>query len=153
MKRNKFFKEHYLKKSESWRKIERDWLQAAETLALALNDFTNNTSLALAFEFTDSGEVLLFPGDAQVGSWLSWTDLSWTVTDPNGATRVVQAADLFPRVVFYKGSHHASYNGTLTGYTEAVGLEDMTHRDLVCVVPVDREMSRLAGPIAAVPAF
>ena len=145
MKRNKFFKEHYLKKSENWRKIDLDWLQAAETLALALNDFTNNTSLALAFEFIDSGEVLLFPGDAQVGSWLTWSDLNWSVTDPNGAARNVQAADLFPRVVFYKGSHHASYNGTLTGYEQAVGLEDMTHRDLVCVVPVDREMSKKMG--------
>src|SRR5436190_8410209 len=145
MKRNKFFKEHYLKKSESWRKIDLDWLEAAEVLALALNDFTNNTSLALAFEFIDSGEVLLFPGDAQIGSWLTWSDLSWSVTDPNGATRVVQAADLFPRVVFYKGSHHASYNGTLTGYTDGVGLEEMTHRDLVCVVPVDRAMSKKMG--------
>jgi hypothetical protein len=145
MKRNKFFKAHYLKKNAGWRKIDSDWLQVAETLALALNDFTNNTSLALAFEFIDSGEVLLFPGDAQVGSWLTWANLSWSVTDPNGEKRDVQITDLFPRIVFYKGSHHASYNGTLTGYEQAVGLEEMTHRDLVCVVPVDREMSKKMG--------
>lgn len=145
MKRNKFFKERYLKRNESWRKIDNDWLQCAETLALALNDFTNNTSLALAFEFIDSGEVLLFPGDAQVGSWITWADLSWSVTDPNGDKRDVQVADLFSRIVFYKGSHHASYNGTLVGYEQAIGLEDMTHRDLVCVVPVDRAMSKKMG--------
>ncbi|HEX4638704.1 MAG TPA: MBL fold metallo-hydrolase [Chthoniobacterales bacterium] len=145
MKRNKFYKEHYFRKGEGWRKIDNDWLQAAETLALALNNFTNNTSLALAFEFIDSGEVLLFPGDAQIGSWLTWSDLTWKVADGNGEKRNVKVADLFPRVVFYKGSHHASYNGTLTGYTDGVGLEEMTHRDLVCVVPVDRAMSKKMG--------
>lgn len=145
MRRNKFFKEHYFRKSQVWRKIDRDWLECAETLALALNDFTNNTSLALAFEFIDSGEVLLFPGDAQIGSWLTWADLIWNVTDQNGQKRPVQVADLFPRVVFYKGSHHASYNGTLSGYVEGVGLEEMTHPDLVCVVPVDRAMSKEMG--------
>jgi hypothetical protein len=71
--------------------------------------------------------------------------LAWNVTDPNGAQRTVKVADLFPRVVFYKGSHHASYNGTLTGYVEGVGLEEMTHPDLVCVVPVDRAMSKEMG--------
>jgi hypothetical protein len=145
MKRHKFFKEHYLKRNASWRKIDNDWLQCAETLALALNDFTNNTSLALAFEFIDSGEVLLFPGDAQVGSWITWADLTFSVPGPNNETRVVQVADLFPNIVFYKGSHHASYNGTLTGYDQAVGLEDMTHRDLICFVPVDRAMSKKMG--------
>lgn len=145
MKRNKFFKEHYLKRNAGWRKIDSDWLQCAETLALALNDFTNNTSLALAFEFIDSGEVLLFPGDAQVGSWITWADLNFNIPGPNGETRVVQVADLFPRIVFYKGSHHASYNGTLTGYEQAIGLEEMTHRDLVCFVPVDRAMSKKMG--------
>ena len=145
MKRNKFYKEHYLHKDDAWRKIDNDWLQAAETLALALNNFTNNTSLALAFEFIDSGEVLLFPGDAQVGSWLTWSDLVWKIPDANGKQNRVKVADLFPRVVFYKGSHHASYNGTLTGYTDGVGLEEMTHRDLVCVVPVDRAMSAKMG--------
>jgi len=39
-------------------------------MALQLDNDTNNTSVALAIEFTDSGKVLLFPADAQVGSWL-----------------------------------------------------------------------------------
>ena len=145
MKRHKFFKEHYLARSKGWRTIDKDWLQAADNLALALNNFTNNTSLALAFEFIDSGEVLLFPGDAQVGSWLTWTDLTWKVPDGTGQQREVKITDLFPRIVFYKGSHHASYNGTLTGYEQGIGLEEMTHPDLVCFVPVDRAMSKKMG--------
>ena len=62
-------------------KIDTSWLEAAEQLALALGDYTNNTSLALAFEFIDTGEVLLFPGDAQIGSWNTWTDLEWKITE------------------------------------------------------------------------
>ena len=66
---------------------------------------------------------------------------------PQNIWHIVSATcrSLFPRIVFYKGSHHASYNGTLTGYVEGVGLEEMTHPDLVCVVPVDRAMSKEMG--------
>ncbi len=152
MKQAKFFEQHYFGPDENgisqkWRQIDTAWLETAEEVALALNDFTNNTSLALVFEFIDSGEVLLFPGDAQIGSWLTWDNLIWNVTDPNGAKHEVRIADLLPRVVFYKGSHHASHNGTLTGYIakDGLGLEQMTHPDLVCVVPVDREMSKKMG--------
>ena len=124
------------------RQIDTSWLSAAEELALALGDYTNNTSLALAFELIDTGEVLLFPGDAQIGSWNTWPKLAWTITE-NGSTRTVKIGDLLERTVFYKASHHASHNGTLSGLAEgAFGLEQMTHRDLVCVVPVDREMSK-----------
>jgi hypothetical protein len=145
MKRHKFFQERYLARNEDWRTIDKDWLQTADSLALALNSFTNNTSLALAFEFIDSGEVLLFPGDAQTGSWLTWNELSWKVPAANGQNRRVKMADLFPKIIFYKGSHHASYNGTLTGYAGGVGLEEMTHPNLVCFVPVDRAMSKEMG--------
>jgi hypothetical protein len=124
------------------RQIDSSWLIAAEELALALGDYTNNTSLALAFEFIDTGDVLLFPGDAMIGSWNTWPKLAWTITE-NGSTRTVKIGDLLARTVFYKASHHASHNGTLSGLGEgAFGLEQMTHRDLVCVVPVDRKMSK-----------
>jgi hypothetical protein len=124
------------------RQIDSSWLIAAEELALALGDYTNNTSLALAFEFIDTGDVLLFPGDAMIGSWNTWPKLAWTITE-NGTTRTVKIGDLLARTVFYKASHHASHNGTLSGLAEgAFGLEQMTHRDLVCVVPVDRKMSK-----------
>ena len=124
------------------RRIDTSWLEAAEQLALALGDYTNNTSLALAFELIDTGDVLLFPGDAQIGSWNTWPKLEWTITEGN-RTRTVRIGDLLKRTVFYKASHHASHNGTLSGRAEnAFGLEQMTHKDLVCVVPVDLKMSK-----------
>jgi hypothetical protein len=150
MKSDLFFKMHYYDPEretgdpQHWRQIEDAWLESAEQLALALNNFTNNTSLALAFEFGDSGEVLLFPGDAQIGSWLTWKKLGWNVPDSTGSSRRVDISDLLSRTVFYKGSHHASHNGTLSGLEAGeAGLEQMNNRDLVCVVPVDRAMSKI----------
>jgi hypothetical protein len=74
-----FFREFYGFTSdkghgEEWRRIDSDWLATAGELALDLNKKTNNTSLVLAFELTKSQphKVLLFPGDAEVGNWLSW---------------------------------------------------------------------------------
>ena len=143
-----FFQRHYLGEGAAdaaefeRRRIDTSWLEAAEQLALALGDYTNNTSLALAFELVDTGEVLLFPGDAQIGSWNTWPKLEWTITE-HGTVRTVRIGDLLKRTVFYKASHHASHNGTLSGRAEnAFGLEQMTHRDLVCVVPVDVKMSK-----------
>jgi hypothetical protein len=144
-----FFQTNYFnpdperKKNPDWRRIDTDWLEMGEQLALALNDFTNNTSLALAFEFIDTKEVLLLPGDAQIGSWLTWHDLTWEVKDPDGSKHDVTIGDLLTNTVFYKASHHASHNGTLSGLGEKqTGLEQMLHRDLVSVVPVDRAMSK-----------
>lgn len=119
---------------QEWRKIEMDWTQAAETLALNLDSHTNNTCLVLAFEFTDTGEVMLFPADAQVGNWLSWQDLRWTVKTPTG-NQEVSAPDLIARTVFYKVGHHGSHNATL----RTLGLEQMTSEDLVAFIPVNKE--------------
>jgi len=49
---------------------------------LNLDTHTNNTCVVLAFEFEDTGEVFLFPADAQVGNWLSWQDLRWRLKSP-----------------------------------------------------------------------
>ncbi|MTW12282.1 MBL fold metallo-hydrolase [Pseudoduganella eburnea] len=114
---------------EDWRKIEEDWTQAAETLALNLDSHTNNTCLVLAFEFTDTGEVMLFPADAQVGNWLSWQDLHWKVGE-----NTVTGPDLLSRTVFYKVGHHGSHNATLRDK----GLEQMTSEDLVAFIPVNK---------------
>ncbi len=94
----------------AWRRIEGDWLGASGPLALQLDSDTNNTSLALAIELVGSSKVLLFPGDAQVGNWLSWEALAWDL--PGGEGRVT-AADLLRRTVLYKVGHHASHNATL----------------------------------------
>lgn len=96
---------------ESWRRVDGEWLQAAGELALRLNTEVNNTSLVLAIELSPGGAVLLFTGDAQRGSWISWADVSWT--GPDGAT--VSARDLLGRVALYKVGHHGSHNATLKG--------------------------------------
>jgi hypothetical protein len=101
-----------------------------------MDDFTNNTSLVLAIELTDSGKVLLFPGDAQFGNWNSWDSVKFA-TRPN-----VTAADLLARAVFYKVGHHASHNATL----RKRGLERMVRPDLVAMIPVDQSEAKKKGP-------
>jgi hypothetical protein len=144
-KAERFFQDFYYGYGEegdqdewSWRQIETDWLGVANDLALKLDNDTNNTSLALAIELSPGGDVLLFPGDAQVGNWLSWADLVW----PKGAkpddTGTVTAADLLARTVLYKVGHHASHNATL----RAQGLELMTSNHLVAMIPVNEEKAK-----------
>lgn len=93
-----------------WRRIDGDWLFAAEDFALKLNKGINNTSLVLAFELPATKKVLLFIGDAQLGNWESWTAGDW---QHGGET--VTARDLLARTVLYKVGHHGSHNATLKG--------------------------------------
>jgi hypothetical protein len=120
------------------RRIGSDWLAAMDELALNLDSNTNNTSLALAIELGESGKVLLFPGDAQVGNWLSWADLAWSIADGEGKQTSVTAADLLARTVLYKVGHHGSVNATL----RQKGLELMARQDMVAMVPVDEQFAR-----------
>jgi hypothetical protein len=123
-----------------WRHIEHDWLGMAGQLALHLDSYTNNTCLAFAIELGEPGEgkVLLFPGDAQVGNWLSWGKLSWTVADSKGQKRTVTAYDLLANTVLYKVGHHGSHNATLRDK----GLGLMTSNDLVAMIPVHRKTAK-----------
>lgn len=116
---------HY--NSEKLRTIDEDWLDQAESLALYLDTFTNNSSLALAIELVASGKVLLFAADAQTGNWLSWPLVKW---EKSG----VKFDDLMGRTVFYKVGHHASHNATLP-----VTFEKLTHGDLVALIPVHKK--------------
>jgi hypothetical protein len=136
-----FIAQYYQAENE-WRKIDTDWLNAAADLALQLDSDTNNTSLVLAIELIDSGKVLLFPGDAQVGNWLSWQYLSWTVKTNQGVDQRVSTSDLLARTIFYKVGHHASHNATL----KRCGLELMRSPDLVAAIPVDEEFARNKKP-------
>jgi len=95
----------------AFRRIDNDWLYSAEDLALVLNKGINNTSLALAFELEKSRKVLLFIGDAQRGSWKSWTKGSWK----DGSGKEITVRDLMARTVLYKVGHHGSHNATLAG--------------------------------------
>lgn len=126
----------YDRPEEKWRRIDDDWTEQAESLALYLDSFTNNSSLVLAIELVASGKVLLFAADAQVGNWVSWADVKWE--KPGMSTD-----DLLARTVLYKVGHHASHNATLVA-----ALEKMTHVDLSALIPVDKSdpnITRLNG--------
>lgn len=118
------------------RRIDVDWLAGVGALALKLDSDTNNTSLVLAFELPD-GSVMLFPGDAQVGNWLSWHDQDY----PDGNGGRITAERLLNRVRFYKVGHHGSHNATL----REKGLEMMTRPDLVAAIPTDEELGKRQG--------
>jgi len=100
-------------------------------MALQLDSLTNNTSLVLALELAPDGDVLLFAADAQVGNWLSWQDLKWTV-----GNKTVTGPDLLNRAIFYKVGHHGSHNATL----KEKGLEEMKNLR-VAMIPVNHEMA------------
>lgn len=97
-----------------WRRIDHEWLYSAEQLALDMNDYTNNSSLVLAFELGKGGKVLLFAADAQRGNWVSWSEKDWKDGD-----RIIKAGDLLARTVLYKVGHHGSHNATLNGKSES----------------------------------
>ncbi len=120
----------------AWRTIDDDWIYSAGNLAIALDSAVNNTSLALAFEFIESGKVLLFPADAQIGNWLSWSNYEWSVKN-NGKKETVTIDDLFSRTVFYKVGHHGSHNATM----KEEGLEKMNSNELIAMIPVDKKMA------------
>ena len=119
--------DRYRRREDAWRTIDDDWIDQAETLALFLDDFTNNSSLALAIELVKSGKILLFAADAQTGNWRSWSTVKWEV---NG----VATDDLLARTVFYKVGHHGSHNSTLVQ-----AFEKMTHPDLTAMIPVHKK--------------
>lgn len=138
-------------KGGDWRRIDWDWLAGADQLALNLDSDTNNTSLVLAFELgpVGAGRVLLFPGDAQVGNWLSWRRQRYrTGSDSQSAD------DILRRTVLYKVGHHASHNATVrrdsTDTTRTCpdgvpfGLELM--ENIIALIPVDRASAQKPMP-------
>jgi hypothetical protein len=131
-----FFAQNYWRQDSQhdWRRIDTDWLAGSSGMALQLDSLTNNTSLVLAIELPPYGEgdVLLFAADAQVGSWLSWQELEWTV-----GGKTVTGPDLLKRAIFYKVGHHGSHNATL----KDKGLEQMKNLR-VAMIPVDQEMAK-----------
>ncbi len=125
-----FFADNYFG-GPDWRRVDADWMLAADSLALALDNMTNNTSLVLAIEL-EGADVLLFAADAQVGNWLSWAECKWDVKG-----RTVTGEDLMRRTIFYKVGHHGSHNATL----KERGLDLMDSLQ-TAVIPVDQEMAK-----------
>jgi hypothetical protein len=113
----------------TWRRMTADDAAEAATLALAMNNATNNASLVLAFELHKGGKVLLFVGDAQAGNWRSWSDDDFQ--DGGGKVTI---EDLLKRTVLYKVGHHGSHNATMKGAAEKghaslAGMAQGTHAD------------------------
>lgn len=121
---------------QSWRRIDTDWLGVSADLALQLDRRTNDASLVLAFEFIDSGRVMLFAADAQVGNWLSWQDVQW-----GEGKDAVTGPDLLARTVYYKVGHHGSENAT----PKAKGLELMNSPDLSAFIPTSQADAKNVG--------
>lgn len=126
--------DYYSNMETSWRKIDFDWLiSGAGNLALRLNSSINNLSLVMAIEFEATGKVMLFPGDAEFGSWESWHEIDWGKLGVNGKHFT---EDLLNRVAFYKVAHHLSHNGT----AKAKGLDMMIAKDLVSMATFDEDV-------------
>jgi glyoxylase-like metal-dependent hydrolase (beta-lactamase superfamily II) len=118
----------YNRKEDEYRKIDKEWLEGADRLALYLDSYTNNSSLVLAFELVRTGKVLLFAADAQTGNWSSWENIGWGEDKKDFKTY-----SLLRNTVLYKVGHHGSHNATLVN-----ALEAMEHPELVAMIPVDR---------------
>ena len=91
-------------------------------LAVQLEAAVNGTSLVLAFEVGEA--VLLFPGDAQWGTW-------------NAMLGNARSMDLLRRTTFLKVGHHGSHNATPVAFVEAlaeVRTESGEHRDAWAMV-------------------
>jgi beta-lactamase superfamily II metal-dependent hydrolase len=106
-------------------------LAAADTfaLAVALEKAVNGTSLVLMFELGEG--YLLFPGDAQWGTW-------------HGLLHDVETRPLLERTTFLKVGHHGSHNGTPKDFVEALQArqrDDDRRSDLLAMVST-RQMER-----------
>jgi beta-lactamase superfamily II metal-dependent hydrolase len=89
----------------------RDMTRADDIATIvALDKAINNTSVVLLFEFGDA--FLLFPGDAQWGTWHA------ILEDP-------ERRDLVSRTTFYKVGHHGSHNATPVEFVERVLGDDI----------------------------
>lgn len=126
---------NYGSRVNRWRNINDAWQEQAESLALFLDSWTNNTSLVLAIELVSSGKVLLFAADAQTGNWLSWSSVKWQADG-------VDLDSLLANTVLYKVGHHGSHNATLVD-----ALEKMEHPDLVALIPVHKQDPNIRRPV------
>jgi beta-lactamase superfamily II metal-dependent hydrolase len=90
--------------------IQRAGSSSDLAVAVALDKAVNGTSLMLMLEV--AGTFLLFPGDAQWGTW-------------NAVMKDPEWRDLLKRVSFYKIGHHGSHNATPKDFVEEMIPADM----------------------------
>lgn len=105
---------------------------------VALDKAVNGTSLMLMLEMGEA--FLLFPGDAQWGTW-------------RGALDHPQSRQLLARTTFYKVGHHGSHNATPKEFVETVlanrrlwgAATSVKHVDSWPLIPKDELMTALGG--------
>ena len=119
------------------RRIDDAMRSTFSSLALKMDNNTNNTSLVLAFELPGRAGTMIFAADAQVGNWLSWEGVEFR-EEGKGDKLPVTSKDLLAEARLYKVGHHGSHNATL----REKGLELMTHGDLVAMIPTDEEFAK-----------
>jgi beta-lactamase superfamily II metal-dependent hydrolase len=90
-------------------------------LAFTLDKALNNESLVVLLIFRDN--YLLFPGDAQYGSWRWWLE-----NDSYSSTNILQ------QIRFLKVAHHGSHNAT-----PKAALEKMTNDKFAAMVSTQSE--------------
>lgn len=107
-----------------------------ESLAFALDQARNNTSLVTLFVFR--GKYLLFPGDAQYGNWKWWLEKE-------------DAEDILSRVSFLKIAHHGSHNATprdalerMSGFAAMVSTQSEPW-DSIPRMPLMKRLDELTG--------
>jgi hypothetical protein len=79
------------------------------------------------------GRTLIFPGDAQIGNWLSWDDVAFK--DDKGNALPIKSKDLLNRAVFYKVGHHGSHNASHRRFVDE--LMGTTTASMMSFHPVD----------------
>jgi len=102
----------------------------AFALAASLESSVNGTSLMLMFEVGSA--FLLFPGDAQWGTW-------------DAAIR--ESGDLLEKTTFYKVGHHGSHNATPTDFVDLLGDTPALAAAMVCTRAKVKDWDIPRGPL------
>ncbi|MDZ4406264.1 hypothetical protein [Prosthecobacter sp.] len=138
---NPAFDGYFSADNSGWRRIDKRTDRPPSRVKLDYDSRRNDTSLATAIELSGPrsvSKVLLFPGDAQLQSWLSWHEYRWPTDVGLDDPKAVTCRQLLERTVLYNASHHGSRQGTPRRY----GLEMMTSPDLVAMVSIDEAAAR-----------
>lgn len=101
--------------------LDRTDTEAEELLAASLDQAVNGTSLMLMFQIGSA--YLLFPGDAQWGTW-------------QAAMQDTQWRELLGKTTFLKVGHHGSHNATPVEFVENI-LEQDNFQGMVSVQKID----------------
>lgn len=110
-------------------------------VAVALDKAVNGTSLMLMLEV--AGTFLLFPGDAQWGTW-------------NAAMQDPEWKEMLGRVAFYKIGHHGSHNATPKDFVEEMipegicAMASTLTRQVWPDIPKGQLLTRLAAKNASI---